>query len=397
MITDLLGIVIGRHTHEPRIEGGGKVMYEIAIMLAQLGIETYLIGFNYYNRLAKYVNNESSERNLNLVNISTRLLPQNVVLNTEAGALAANLIESIKILNFLPKYKYELNKMKWRKVTKFIGNANKYTHKLLRMMERPVDVEEKRILVAFKKEELSPTRVRAIRPHTILVTSMENAYLAKNMYKDSIVVHAYPPIELSIYRPLKKERVCSGLFSMLGSDKLFLYFGRVNELRFPTQMLQYIVTVLKEVDKEAKLLIVALPDINSRRWLKNSLELVKKKHLDNVLILSRVLNVWEKVLLLNCSKAFVFPSIENTAIEPPITILEAVACGTSIITSGKSSSKEIAYMTNGYMFNDHLQLRKIFERILLSRSDDPNRARSFAVKYLSTDAFRKKLLHIVED
>jgi len=393
---DLLAIVIGRHAREPHIEGGGKVMYEIARALTQANVKTYFISFNYYNQWYEYSKKKLCTKDFDSINISTNIISQNTVLNTRAGALIANIIEPIKLLKLLSEYKYILKRGKKKSIIVFIGNANKYMDIILRGIEKIVGTEGRRILVALKREDLSFIKIRIIRPHIILTTSREIAYLAKRIYKNKRVVQAYSPIDLSIYRPLNRRKICEKIFSELGSDKLLLYIGRVNELRFPTQTLRYIALALRGIEKEAKLLIATLPDILSNNWIKRSLELMRKEHLKNVLILPKILTIKEKVILMNCSKAFIFPSIGTTAIEPPITVLEAVACGTPIIATGKSSTREIVYATNGYIYSDLSQLQKILE-IVLSSEKNSNLliARRFAMKHLSFSTFKAKILGII--
>ncbi len=393
---NLLTIVLGRHAREPHIEGGGKVMYETARALTQANVETYLISFNYRNQWYNHGEKELCTEDFDSINISTNIISQNIVLNTRVGALIANIIEPIKLLKLLSEYKYILKRGKKKSIIVFIGNANKYMDVILRGIEKIIGTEGRRILVVLKKEDLSSTKIRIIRPHIILATSREIAYLAKHVYKNKRVVQAYPPVDLSIYRPLNRRKICEKIFSELGSDKLLLYIGRVNELRFPTQTLRYIALALRGIDKEAKLLIATLPDILSNNWIKRSLELMRKEHLKNVLILPKILTTKEKVVLMNCSRAFIFPSITTTAIEPPISVLEAVSCGLPIVTTGHNSTCEVAYATGGFVcrnFCDEYSLKRLFIE-LLSRAPNVTRARTWAENNLSYTIFRKKLMDI---
>ena len=112
--------------------------------------------------------------------------------------------------------------------------------------------------------------------------------------------------------------------------------------------------------------------------------------------MTRILTDEEKAILYSMARGFIFPSSSSTAIEPPLTVLESVAHGTPIITTGTNSTKEIAYATNGFVYSDLSQLQRILETVLPSKkNNNPLIARRFAMEHLSFSTFKAKILNII--
>jgi len=394
---DFIVIIFGRHTQRPHIEGGGKVMYEIAKAIADIGIETIFFAFNYRDQ--PYSNTTevyTYNKNYREINVLTNFINRDFVLNTNSGALVANIIEIAKTpLYIIPEY-IRYIKSKMRSLV-FIGNANKHINIILRIIDIALNIDKKKILTVPKREELKALKIRTLKPDAILVTSRELAYIAKNIYKDIEIIQMYPPIDLSLYKPLNKGNICNNILSQIGADKILLYIGRVNRLRFPLKTLKYISLSLKKIGRDAKLLIVTPPEQKSSSWIIEALNIIRKFDLKNVIILSHILTENEKILLYNCANVFVFPSITTTAIEPPLTVLEAVACGIPIVTAGYNSTREIAYATGGFVYYKHTEIEKILENVLSTSSQFSyiKKIREWAEKNLSLDIFRKGIIDIL--
>jgi glycosyltransferase involved in cell wall biosynthesis len=261
-------------------------------------------------------------------------------------------------------------------------------------------LREKRVLVIMKRDELKTINMAILKPHIALATSKELANITKYRFvnKKINVIQVYPPIDLTMYKPLEnKDKICGETLQRINAERIILYIGRVNESRFPLRTLRHMTLSLKKINSKVKLVIVVPPERESIDWIIKSLEIIKKANSNNVILLPRILTESEKILLYNCASAFIFPSRTVTAIEPPLTVLEAVACGTPIITTGKSSTSEIAHATNGYIYNDDLsQLQKILEIVLSSEKNNNQLiTRRFAMEHLSFSTFKSKMLNII--
>lgn len=56
--------------------------------------------------------------------------------------------------------------------------------------------------------------------------------------------------------------------------------------------------------------------------------------------------------ILSATKALIYPAKSHCASEPSISVLEAVSCGTTLITTGFDSTREVALQTNGIIFKN---------------------------------------------
>jgi len=139
-VSKTIAIVFGRHTQRPHIEGGGKVMLNIASVLADTGVETLFITFNYYNPYHSFTIYSNSRNRISYreANIVTKFITQDIVLNTRFGALAANIIElckaSLYIASTYPRF--TLNNNIYERALVFIGNASKYLSIILQIIDR---------------------------------------------------------------------------------------------------------------------------------------------------------------------------------------------------------------------------------------------------------------------
>lgn len=391
-----LAIVLARHTDRPHVEGGGKVMFDIANALSKMGIKTLLFSFNYKNPYSK--DNTPTIGPYKEINARIGFITQDLVLNTRAGSYLSNIVEfflggTVGIAHYL---KYVLNNYNGMCLL-ITGNANKYLNLIMHFMNKVSRIREKKILVLFKRDELNRLSLHLLKPHLVIASSKELATIAAEKFSKgkTSITYVYPPVNLDIYKPIPLI-LDNSLFQLLGSTKFILYIGRVNEKRFPLSVLKYTLLTLREEDKDSKMVIVIPPEKESLSWVKNALKVANKYDLKNLLVITRILSEHEKARLYSSARAFMFPSTIPTAIEPPLTVLEAVACGTPIITSGGNSTFEIARSTGGFIFRNFKELRIAISSVMSSNNSAGNNIRrEWAVYNLSYDVFCERIRDII--
>ena len=177
-----------------------------------------------------------------------------------------------------------------------------------------------------------------------ITTSIENKWfndLGINKFQ-----YVNPPINTDIFKPEDKAKARK--YFNLPEDKfILLYMGNLREVRFSQDFLKE-VTFLKEPNN---LLLVFANYIDDYWKKRNAL-------CDNNIILRReILSEKSKALLYNAVDAFILPFSRTLTpynhvfvIDPPITMLEAMSCGTPVIAPDAFSiPKIIKKGINGYI------------------------------------------------
>jgi len=221
-----------------------------------------------------------------------------------------------------------------------VGNSFKGVSQLARG-------EINNILMLLHRYQLKSPILRFLRFNTTITFSRELELLAQKYFgiKTKSLFLFYPPIDLELYKPSTKRR--DSFLSYFGAEHIITYIGRLNELRFPLSFFSLLVKNIKEVP-DAKIVIIGFPDYASIQWKKVAQKIVEKANSGNkVLITLEKLDLHRKALVLSASKAFIYLPKTHCATEPPISILEAVASGATIITTGLDSTREIALHTHG--------------------------------------------------
>ncbi len=161
-------------------------------------------------------------------------------------------------------------------------------------------------------------------------------------------VHVIPPIiNCNVYRPLAKLRIQSELNT---SDNFILtYIGNIDDKRLP----QELILEIKELAKiKPRLeLYIYCPDMSLNR--KNAVRLkllLSDSGIKHRIIVSN-LKEMEKVQIYNRSNALIFPySADAVIIDPPLAVLEAMACGKIVIASRTLSIPDvIQHDENGFL------------------------------------------------
>jgi glycosyltransferase involved in cell wall biosynthesis len=181
----------------------------------------------------------------------------------------------------------------------------------------------------------------------------------------------YPPVDMRLYKPLEKKWARSKLDLPIEA-KIVVYIGGLKRTRFPEEtMLEIMKELWKEIP-EVILLVCTSRDIEN---LERALEISRKIKAANlsrrILIWARNLTDFEKTMIYNAADLFLLPHFGvKTAIEPPLTVLEAMACGTTVLVPETPSLSEIvADSKNGFVFrvSDYNALLKKLESALTCR------------------------------
>jgi len=152
----------------------------------------------------------------------------------------------------------------------------------------------------------------------------------------------YPPLDTNVYKPVDKNRLRTNI-GIEKKAKIILYMGHLRAPRFPEEIvLQMINKLIKKAPQT--MLFVFSPETNDNNKRKIEI-LAKAKRLNltaNVKIDVRNLSEFDKSIIYSTSDIFLFPSLISTgAVEPPLTILEAMSSGLVVVSEDLLSTKEV--------------------------------------------------------
>ncbi|MEM0049645.1 MAG: glycosyltransferase [Candidatus Bathyarchaeia archaeon] len=341
-----VALVLGRHIHEPFLEGGGKITYLVAKALSEIGIQTYLIKVNYslpeegfYIIKTKAILSDK----LSELELRTGLLSQNDVLHKIHGIVGSNLIELVASPLAVAKLVKKMEVMNNNKnIYVFIGNSSKLGGFLINNFFRFLSKNSVKILAIYRREEIFKYTTRILKPKLIFTTSNELLIITNKILNNIIekIKSSYPPILPSEFP------------TQLYARKLpiILYMGRISNQRFPLNTLKQIIINLKKTSKDASLMIVSPPESVSLNWLKTAKELVSKLDARNrVIFIFKTLENREKQKILTNASVFIFPAKSVVAVEPPLSVLESLVYGLYLITTGGNSTKELVNSGAGHI------------------------------------------------
>jgi glycosyltransferase involved in cell wall biosynthesis len=237
-------------------------------------------------------------------------------------------------------------------------------------------------------------------------------------FSSEFVAHSYfmqsdfivpPSIDTAnfINRPKNWDR----LFSMLQDrgtriwvnniDKsnagLILYSGPLSADRFPYT---YVLNAVKHA--KCQILIVGRfwQELNQEMlsYVNDILNYATRIGIENkVSIISRTLDEEEKNTLINCADAIIQPfdsTLKNIAVDPPVFLLESMACGKPVIASKfHSLTSVIRDGYNGYTvdWHDPVQFDEALSDCLNNNNKIGNNARDTILHKFSIDAVTEKL------
>jgi glycosyltransferase involved in cell wall biosynthesis len=213
-----------------------------------------------------------------------------------------------------------------------------------------------------------------------------------------------PPIDCDLFKPLRTKNDVRERFNIpQKNDYLIVYFGPINPIRFPIPNILKAIKLLKNDGLNISLLVIARGRGEwkfDRFWVKRINELALKMNLNgNIKAYIKVLKEKEKADLYNLANIIIFPHKGlRGAVDPPLALLEAMACGKIVIaTKVQSIPKIIKHKVNGILLNttDSTELAQAIKYVATSEevAQISDNARRTILKQFSQDVVAKKLLN----
>jgi D-inositol-3-phosphate glycosyltransferase len=178
----------------------------------------------------------------------------------------------------------------------------------------------------------------------VIVTSKTVARHVKeelNLSNNRIEV-LYPPIDTDLYRPRDKTLAKLALNCSKEAKKL-LYIGNIRKTRFPDD---WVFGILSEIKKQYPEILLSIYAPSTSENQIRKYEMLRKARMLGILrnVSIHVENLSERQISMVYADAdaFLFPSMENGgAVEPPLTVLEAMSSGTPVLATNTLSLGEI--------------------------------------------------------
>jgi glycosyltransferase involved in cell wall biosynthesis len=170
------------------------------------------------------------------------------------------------------------------------------------------------------------------------------------------VFYLPPPIPTNYFKKLDKDE-CRRILG-LGPRTLYVgYTGTLNKFR----RLEVIIKALRQVDEQVKL-IISLTNIKPKRLI----ELKKFLMRDKV----RFVSVKDIRLFYSSLDLLVYPVEREGAIEPPLTLLEAMSCGCPVAAyRNVITSKLVLDGHNGFLFSSPENLAEVIGKLARGELD----------------------------
>lgn len=179
-----------------------------------------------------------------------------------------------------------------------------------------------------------------------ITTSIENKWF----YDLGISKFQYvnPPINTDLFKPMDKA-IARKKLNLPEDNFILLYIGNLSEVRFSPDFLKAVKFLS---GKNNNLLQIFANHVDAYWQSRRNIF-----HNRNVIIKEEILNEEQKALLYNAADAFILPFSKKMnsykhvfIIDPPITMLEAMSCGTSVIAPDVFSIPSIIKdKHNGYI------------------------------------------------
>lgn len=143
-------------------------------------------------------------------------------------------------------------------------------------------------------------------------------------------------VDLSVYRPDYTEEQMKAVRDHYKiSDDYFLYLGTLEPRKNIERVIEAYWSLTQELGEKCPELVLA----GGKGWLYDKIfEIVKRLELEKKVVFTGYVDAQDAPILMKGAKAFVFPSLYEGFGMPPI---EAMACGTPVITSNVSSLPEV--------------------------------------------------------
>lgn len=333
-----------RCVNAPYTEGHIQVIRMMIKSLLLYNVKSIIFNFRYgVNQLAVEDRHVSKHRIEQRIPLVARDSMYKFSAPIAAYALSLETLKTLRFFlleNTLRSNKYVVN----------IVNCSRYPRMFLRRLSRAP------MILHFYMPNIrlrSMTRILTEKANLIIASSYTmSQYLEEiGVNKEKIRV-VYPPIDTELYKPLRKEWARSKL-GLSKKAKTIVYIGSLKRIRFPEDM---VLEVMKKIVKEIPDVTLLVFTSRDSENIKRAAETFRKTKLANlaqtIKIYAKDLTDIEKTTIYNAADVFLFPCfVTKTAIEPPLTVLEAMASGAAVVVPKVSSLSEIITDNrNGFLF-----------------------------------------------
>jgi D-inositol-3-phosphate glycosyltransferase len=181
----------------------------------------------------------------------------------------------------------------------------------------------------------------------------------------------YPPIDTELYKPVDKYEARKRL-GMKKDSKILLYCGNLRGSRFPDCSMLSLLEKLVKKDPKIEFWIFAPENYENLKRKEDILSKASNINLrNNIRVTVKNLSDREKVALYSASDLFILPPFKaEEAVEPPLTVLEAMSCGLPIITNGMAQIKIIAEEVDDWILPFKNRKKLCLEEQILSLLTD---------------------------
>lgn len=192
----------------------------------------------------------------------------------------------------------------------------------------------------------------------ITISEFSKREIVKYMGVDENIIEVMPiGIEHNLFKTYEDKQQIQKVLKKYGiMEEYFLYLGTLEPRKNIERMLQAYLKLKKENDNCPKFVISG-----RKGWMYDSIYgFVKQNNMEDSIIFTGYVEEYEVPLLMNGAIAFLFVSLYEGFGMP---LLEAMACGTAVITSNVSSMPEVvgdsAIMVNPYSIEEIFAAMKV--------------------------------------
>ncbi|MCW4030149.1 MAG: glycosyltransferase family 4 protein [Candidatus Bathyarchaeota archaeon] len=185
-----------------------------------------------------------------------------------------------------------------------------------------------------------------------------------------------PPTDTAFYQPIPKQ-VARAALGIPQNERVILYIGNLTRQRFPQDR---VLSILKGLRKEGvafSLRVFSPPGLVNKQYASSICNQAQRLGLGNLIkVENRNLTDEEKRLVYNASDLFLFMGLDGSfAVEPPLTVLEAMSCGLPVVASSVLSVDEIIEnnkhgITLPAMADADLWVKKIIDLLQSNKLDE---------------------------
>jgi len=226
----------------------------------------------------------------------------------------------------------------------------------------------------------------------IITTTKLLEYELKRIFRTS--KHIYylpPPIPTDYFKPFDPNQ--SRRILELDHDKFYIgYTGMLNKHR----RLDLLINAIKLLNKNNNIeLLLSITNVSDRNQITLLRELMKIKATSIKLVKVNDVRIFYSAVDL-----LVYPVEREGSIEPPLTVLEAMSCGT-IVAAYKTPATQIAIsnLIDGFLFKDHTELALIVKKVLteeINKNEIKRNARFKVISRFRDGVLKKKYLKMLK-